>query len=123
MWESCDSSSLHSYFGALPTGEESAPDDVEQAAPPGVVHIDVAAAWRSEEAAFQDFSGKTHISLSFWTMLNVVPFRSANDLHAILCRTASRIPFSVCRVLGSCLGYVSVLARLCLGTLGCYESS
>ena len=43
------------FFCGPPTGEASAPDGVEQAAPPGVVHIDVAVAWRSEEAAFKDF--------------------------------------------------------------------
>ena len=32
------------------TGEESALDGAEQAAPPGVVHVDAAAPWRSEEA-------------------------------------------------------------------------
>ena len=35
--------------------EESAPDGAEQAAAPGVVHIDVGAPWRDEEAAFGDF--------------------------------------------------------------------
>ena len=43
--------------------EESALDGAEQAAPPGVVHIDVAEARRSEEAAFRDLSCETHIFL------------------------------------------------------------
>ena len=38
-------------FLNLPTGEESTLDGAEQAAPPGVVHVDAAAPWRSEEAA------------------------------------------------------------------------
>ena len=38
-------------FFLPPTGEESALDGAEQAAPPGVVHVDAAAPWRSEEAA------------------------------------------------------------------------
>ena len=46
------------FFCGPPTGEASAPDGVEQVAPPGVVHIDVALAWRSEEAAVKDFSCK-----------------------------------------------------------------
>ena len=34
------------------TNQESALDDAEEAPPPGVEHINVAAAWRNEEAAF-----------------------------------------------------------------------
>ena len=41
-------------------GEVSAFDGAEQA-PPEVVDIDAAAAWRGEEAAFGGFSCETHI--------------------------------------------------------------
>ena len=42
----------HSYLFGPPSGEASALDGAEQAAAPGEVHIDVAAPWRSEAAAF-----------------------------------------------------------------------
>ena len=92
MWESCGCSSSHSCSVALP---QVKPDGVEQAAPPGVVHIDVAPAWRSEEAACKDFSCKTHISLSSWASRLVFPFRSANDLHPILSRAVSLISIAL----------------------------
>ena len=69
-----------------PTGEESALDGAEQAAPPGVVHVDAAAPWRSEEAGgsisqahkTRRFSGhcslgpSSHIKLSFSVRFPVV---------------------------------------------------
>ena len=67
-------------FCGPPTGEESAPDGAEQAAPPGVVHINAAAAWRGEEAAFRDLSCKTRISRSCWAFLLLVASHTAIDL-------------------------------------------
>ena len=49
-------------FCGPPIGEESAFDGAEKAAPSEVVHIDAAAAWRSDVAAFRDLSCKTHFS-------------------------------------------------------------
>ena len=51
-----------------------------------VVHIDVAVAWRSEEAGFKDLSCKTRISL-FRDILRTASSHSANDIHAVLCRS------------------------------------
>ena len=56
------------------SGEESAPDGAEQAAAPGVVHIDVGAPWRSEEAEFRT-SHARHTFLA---------------VSAVLCRAVSR---------------------------------
>ena len=61
LWESCGFSSLHILMLWPSTGEASAPDGVEQAVPPGVVHIDVAAAWRSKRA----HSGTSHARHTF----------------------------------------------------------
>ena len=52
------------WVNVLPcTGEESALDGAEQAAPPGVVHVDAAAPWRSEEAARSISQDTTRISV------------------------------------------------------------
>ena len=56
MWIDMQALPFHSYFVSVSTREESAPESAEQAAPPGVVHIDTAAARRSEDAAFGDHS-------------------------------------------------------------------
>ena len=88
-------SSLYSYFVALPW-RKSALDGADQTAPPGVVHIDVGAAWRGEEAAFRDSSCKTHTSRYRAIFLRVLS-HSAHDLHAVLRRTVSRIPSAVSR--------------------------
>ena len=54
----------HHHISVSLVRKESALDGAEQAAPPGVVHIDVAAGWRSEEAAFNNLSSVTHIYFS-----------------------------------------------------------
>ena len=66
MWVNMQGPRSH-FFIWLPTGEESALDGAEQAAALRVVHIDVGAAWRSEEAAFGDHSCKTRIFLAVST--------------------------------------------------------
>ena len=58
------------FFSAIlifwSSGEASALDGAEQAAAPGVVHINVAEPWRSEEAAFEVlFLQDTHTSRGF----------------------------------------------------------
>ena len=48
MWENVQVFFFLHVFSIPPTSEESALDGAEQVAPPGVVHIDAAAPWRSE---------------------------------------------------------------------------
>ena len=66
MWVALVLCSIY-YFHILTTlvGEESTLDGAQQAAPPGVVHIGVGAAWRSEEAACRDLSCNTRSSRCF----------------------------------------------------------
>ena len=79
VWESCG---CPLDICGPPTGEESAPDGAEQATPPVVAHIDVAAAWRSEEAAFSDLSCKTDISRSFGAILLLLRLMSLSVWHS-----------------------------------------
>ena len=100
------------FFCRPPAGEESAPDDADHAAPPGVVHINVAAAWRSEEDAFmQDshfFQFLVHSSLSSF------PLCKGSSRHS-LSYSFMQFHQSFSLFLGSLLSDVSVPARLCLG--------
>ena len=111
-------------FCGPPTGEESAPDGAEQAAPPGVVHINAAAAWRGEEAEFRDLSCKTRISRSCWAILLSVASHSAIDLQSpFFVVQFHAFPSQFPVFLGGVFGDVSVLALLCLGALCWCESS
>ena len=81
------------------------------AAAPGVVHIDVAAPRRGEEAAFRDHSCKTHISRSLNAIL---------QCFKPLCKRPSRrslsYSFTHFHRKFQVLGVFSVSARLCLGS-------
>ena len=80
----------HSYSCGSPACEGSATDGAERAAAPGVVHIDVGALWRDDEAALQNHSD-THFS----------EFQRHFSLSSCpLCRRTSRRSLSYSNFLG-----------------------
>ena len=65
-------------------GEESAPDGVQQATPPGLVHIDVAAAWRRGRT--QGLLMQRHRFISLFlghSSRNSIPLCKRSSRHAL----------------------------------------
>ena len=85
------------------TGKESALDGAEQAAPPGVVHVDAGAPWRSEEAAlgvlFSQDTQDTEIQWSLFSWFHPAPQTVLSIWFPVVSRE-SRGVFLVC------LGYL-----------------
>ena len=68
----------------LQVKNQQALDGAEQAALPGVVHIDAGPAW--ERRRLWEIFRKTHISRRLGVILFLVPFQTSNDLHVVLGR-------------------------------------
>ena len=118
MWDNPCSLS-HSYFVALPQVKNqhlTAPNKRRRLE---WRHINVAVAWRDEEAAsWVLFLQDTHFA-EFPRHFFLAPSHSADELHAVLCRTVSRISITISLLLGES----SVSARFCLGAPCWYACS
>ena len=74
------------------TSEEPALDGAEQAAPPGVVHVDAAAPWRSEEAvgSISQDTQDTQIQWSMFSWFHPAPQTVFSIRFPVVSRSESR---------------------------------
>ena len=104
------------FFFIPSTGEESALDGAEQAAPPGVVHVDAAAARRDEEAV-GSISQDTHIQWSLFSLFHPALQTMVSIRFPVVFRSETRGVFLVVLVVWCCLP--RKICTMCLLLLSC----